>query len=232
MDKSLKKIIIPGWAVQPEACSAMGTGNSFVYDFDFFHGTGAGAVINFNKNMMMLCASPCILHAHSLGAMLALGCLDQLGSAKALVIWSGFAKFAKDDGNDHGQDPGAIESMEKQLLQNPSGLVKSFYRTMYSPGKYNGRIPDVFNIPALAAGLDCLLKCDFRKKLAEIRTPVLILHGNEDRIADVELASVLSGSLESSSLKIFNGAGHALPFTHPDEAGLVVDKFLRVHDVI
>ncbi len=231
MNGKLKNVIIPGWSVQAEFYSPLMSDDTVIYDFKFFSGTSADAVSGFSSGIRELCTSPCIIHAHSLGAMLAIGAIAGLPHLKALVIWSGFAKFARGSDNPCGQDPAAIEVMREQLQANPSGLLKSFYRRMFQPAKLSAGIPGKLNIPALDAGLELLLKCDFRKKLPEITIPVLILHGTEDKIADKELAGVLSKGIKCSSVNLFGNAGHALPFTHWTEAAPVIDEYMRKHDI-
>jgi len=45
--------------------------------------------------------------------------------------------------------------------------------------------------------------------------PVLLLHGSEDRIVRPERVAELAGIFGKSQLIIIDGAGHGLPFTHP-----------------
>ncbi len=181
--------------------------------------------------MENMCGSPCIITAHSLGSILAFGIISDLHNAKALIVYSGFAKFAKADDNPYGQTVETIQDMKKQLMLNPSGLLKSFHRNMSFPSKYELTVPETLNVPALSAGLDILINCDFRSKLAEIKIPVLIIHGAQDRIVNVEMADELAGNIRFSRLHVFKNAGHAVPFTHSNESKIITEKFLTDYDI-
>ena len=202
-----------------------------VYDFGFFSDKYSGLPPVFDSEIIKICSSPCIITAHSLGSILALERISALHNVKALIIYSGFAKFAKSVDNLSGQPAETVESMKKQLGSNPPGLLKSFYRTTSFPSKYEFKVQATVNLAALAEGLDILLYCDSRSKLAEIKIPVLIIHGEEDRIVNVKLAEELAGNIEFSRLHVFKNAGHAVPFTHSNESKKITEKFLTDYDI-
>jgi pimeloyl-ACP methyl ester carboxylesterase len=231
MHRKLKNIILPGWAMPRDLYPALPEDSAEVYDFGFFSEKHSGLPPAFDSEIENMCGSPCIMTAHSLGSMLALGRISNLLNIKALVVYSGFAKFAKSADNLSGQPAETIESMKKQLGNNPAGLLKSFYRNTSFPSKYEFKLPSTVNVAALAEGLDILLKCDSRSRLAEIKIPVLLIHGEEDRIANVKLAEELAGNIKFSRLHVFKNAGHAVPFTHSNESKKITEKFLTDYDI-
>lgn len=229
--RSLGNIILPGWAVGAEHYAVLSENRTRVFDFGFFSANPSGLPPAFNYEIKTLCGSPCIITAHSLGSVLALGMIPSLPAVKALIVYSGFAKFAKAGDNPFGQPVETVQAMKGQLLSNPSALLKSFYRNMAFPSRHEFTVPQTLNIPVLDSGLDFLLDCDCRPVLAKIKIPVLIMHGGEDRIVNVKMAAELAGNIGFSRLHVFKNAGHAVPFTHPEESKTITEKFLRDYDI-
>jgi pimeloyl-[acyl-carrier protein] methyl ester esterase len=64
---------------------------------------------------------------------------------------------------------------------------------------------------ALAGGLRILLEADQRAELAAISQPVLVLHGERDRVAPLAAGEHLGRSLPNAELIVIPGAAHA-PF--------------------
>ncbi|MFB0560020.1 MAG: alpha/beta fold hydrolase [Candidatus Lokiarchaeia archaeon] len=56
---------------------------------------------------------------------------------------------------------------------------------------------------------------DFRKKLKEIKTPILIIHGSDDQIVPVESAELMHKQIPNSQLAIFPFCGHLLIMERP-----------------
>jgi len=56
---------------------------------------------------------------------------------------------------------------------------------------------------------------DYRKKLKEIKTPTLIIHGQDDKIIPVENAEFIHKQIPNSQLAIFPFCGHALLLERP-----------------
>ena len=221
--------ILPGWALSPQIYAGLYPCSSEIYDFGFF--SMQNGLEEFDSKLRKECTDSCIISAHSLGALLALGLTCELPTVKALIIYSGFAKFAKSADNPFGQPADTILAMKKQLEKNPHGIIKSFYRQMSYPGKYDFNVPEKLNIQALAQGLDMLLDCDNRIKAFDLKIPVLLIHGSDDRIANIRMAEELAANIKISRLHVFKNAGHAVPFTHLNESRAITEKFLRDYDL-
>jgi len=63
-------------------------------------------------------------------------------------------------------------------------------------------------------------------RLAEISQPVLVAHGDQDRIVPVENAHILARLLPDATLRIFPGAGHGFLFQEPGRLGEAIAEFL------
>jgi 3-oxoadipate enol-lactonase len=70
---------------------------------------------------------------------------------------------------------------------------------------------------------------DVWARLGEIRVPVLILHGSEDRLVDPANADALAREIPGARLEIIEGAGHAYHSEVPELADDLVLSFVRAH---
>jgi len=67
---------------------------------------------------------------------------------------------------------------------------------------------------------------DTRELAATIGSPVLILHGIEDRLIMPVGGERLAATIPGSRLEIFEGVGHMLPFEATERAGDLIEAFL------
>ncbi|MCE4613395.1 MAG: alpha/beta hydrolase [Desulfurococcales archaeon] len=68
---------------------------------------------------------------------------------------------------------------------------------------------------------------DVSKRLHEITAPVLIVHGDQDRVVPVGNAYKLHERIRNSSLAIFRGAGHLVIMERPADFNNLVRVFVR-----
>jgi non-heme chloroperoxidase len=75
-------------------------------------------------------------------------------------------------------------------------------------------------VPSLKCLLDCnqaIIETDFRKELPKVSVPTLIIHGDKDVSAPLELTGRRTAALiPGAQLKIYEGAPHGLMLTHID----------------
>lgn len=71
---------------------------------------------------------------------------------------------------------------------------------------------------SLKAALECnrsLTSTDFRKELAKIDMPLLVIHGDKDQSAPTPLtARAITQIVPAATLKLYEGAPHGLMLTH------------------
>jgi 2-hydroxy-6-oxonona-2,4-dienedioate hydrolase len=69
-------------------------------------------------------------------------------------------------------------------------------------------------------------------KLAEVKTPALIMHGRDDRVMSFEGSLRIVSVLQNSQLMLFNRCGHWVQLEHSGMFNAMVDAFLSVeqHD--
>jgi pimeloyl-ACP methyl ester carboxylesterase len=67
------------------------------------------------------------------------------------------------------------------------------------------------------------------ERLPGLRVPVLVLHGSEDRLIDVENARVLASRIPGAELAVLEGAGHVYHSEQAERADEIVLDFVRRH---
>jgi non-heme chloroperoxidase len=73
-----------------------------------------------------------------------------------------------------------------------------------------------------------MAEADFRAEMRRIDVPTLVIHGDRDRSAPLELTGRPSAELvPGSRLIIYPGAPHGLMFTHMDQLNADILKFMR-----
>ena len=64
-----------------------------------------------------------------------------------------------------------------------------------------------------------------KRRLGEIRCPVLVITGSEDRMMPPENSRLLAGGIPGAELYMVEGAGHCFFFEQPDEVNRVLTGF-------
>lgn len=81
-------------------------------------------------------------------------------------------------------------------------------------------------LAALGHQARLLHRLDLRPELPHIRQPVLLIHGDRDRVTPRRHAEVLLQGLPSAGLVILEGSGHVPCYTHPEAMAEVIRRFL------
>ena len=157
----------------------------------------------------------------SMGGLLAMTRLPK--SCRKLVLVSSTAKFCADEGYPCGTPEKVVRRMILQLKRNPEAVLEQFYKNVHYPHQPISTQPG-HSQDELLAGLEYLLSSDLRPQVPNLKLPVLLLHGSEDRIIPPFAAEWLHAHLPDSQLQIFENDGHALPAHH---FGKVINKILH-----
>ena len=141
--------------------------------------------------------------------------------------------------NPEGVDGGIFDGIKKGIAADRpaflSGFLSNFYNVDVLKGK---RISDEWvrlswNIAAMAspkATLDCVSAwlTDFRKDLAKIDVPTLVLHGDSDRIVPLEASAKRTHeAVKGSRYVVVKDGPHGLNWTHADEVNRELLDLLR-----
>lgn len=69
---------------------------------------------------------------------------------------------------------------------------------------------------------------DFRSELPKIRVPCLVIHGDKDASAPIDLTGTLTAKMiPTPELKVYEGAPHGLPLTHMDRLNADLFAFIK-----
>ncbi|MBK9142143.1 MAG: alpha/beta hydrolase [Candidatus Melainabacteria bacterium] len=165
--------------------------------------------------------------AHSLGLHLL---PEEAFDCDLLVLISSFASFHPTGRAGERLSRKIIRRMLDKigkLGDEPASVLREFHRSCQedSPrcaepmrGSNRSWIPETDKITTgglerLRQDLELLDRVELERRKIESAGKILIMHGEEDRIVDLERALELKDLLEPASLVTFPGAGHALPYT-------------------
>ncbi len=177
---------------------------------------------------------PCSIIAWSMGAVIALEAVSLFAlPVHKLVIINGTAKFCSAPDYHNGIPEKNIRAMKAGLLKNPEKTLSLFFHDAASPATPDAAVVDEriktalsFGTKTLRDGLTCLQETDLRQHLKDIAVPVLVIHGEQDRIIPQAAARFLHARLPQSTLHSFRNAGHSFCIDTPERVGQMIFEFI------
>lgn len=178
-----------------------------------------------------------ILVGHSLGAAESVRYLTRHGTsriARLVLIAPTTPYLAKSADNPDGLDPRIFEATRAAFRDDFPGIVaaniKPFVIATTSPALTDW-IMHMMAQCSLKALIDCnrsFTTADFRQELPNLRLPTLILQGDADVSAPLELTGRKTAALlPNAQLKVYAGAPHGLIYTHKDQVNEDLLTFAR-----
>jgi pimeloyl-[acyl-carrier protein] methyl ester esterase len=174
----------------------------------------------------------------SLGVLVALSSYPALKDRlAALVFVSGTPKFTASEDFPFGLPAKETRGLALRLRRNRESALEDFSRMMFAPHELSGHDFEMLNrdsiLTAKRPGLDAALQtlealalADMRSVLGCIRVPVLLVHGDKDRICLPESSYYMAASMPHASLSVLNGAGHAPQLSRSEEFNSRMTGFL------
>lgn len=163
-------------------------------------------------------------------------------SAKDIILISGTSSFVSREGHPSGWNPRILQIMKKKLASDPVAVLTDFYRSLLTEGERekNGNILRKFNqeIPILTelteqldSGLAYLLEKDLSQKIQDIKTPILLIHGDKDPICPTASTDYIRSKLDAiAETRILPECGHIPFLTRSDEVLETILTFWNNHD--
>lgn len=180
--------------------------------------------------------TPPVLVGWSMGGIIALEvacCYPKL--IQKLVLISAGARFSASDDYSIGVSPQEIRGLSMQLRKLNTKAFDLFFQNVLAPEniskgssewvRQKRETAEHLNRDLLLFGLNYLLRIDLRSSLRQVITPVLLLHGNRDRVISWKASDYLHEVLPCSKSFLFDGQGHALVETNPT---LLADRIRNV----
>src|SRR3984885_3437438 len=167
-----------------------------------------------------------------------LGKYGSKGVSKAVIISGVPPYLLKAPGNPEGVDASVFEGIQQAVIADRyaffTGFFKNFYNTDVLLGKRVSEqvVQASWNIAAgcsATASLGCVPTWheDFRKDLAKIDVPTLVMHGDADRILPINAAGARTGKLiKGARMVVVKDGPHCITWTHVDEVNAELVKFL------
>ena len=140
--------------------------------------------------------------------------------------------------NPAGVDGGIFEGIKQAIAADRLGFLAAFLANFYNVDVLGGKLISNQVVQAnwnIASGaspkgtLDCVSAwlTDFRKDLATIDVPTLVVHGDSDRIVLLAVSAKRTHeSIKGSQLVVLKDAPHGLNWTHADQLNHALLDFL------
>ena len=211
------------------------------YDYDTF-------AADLNELIKALDLRDAVLCGFSMGSGEVTRYLSKYGSdrvSKAVLMGAIPPFLLKTDDNPEGVDASVFEGIKEQIARDRPSFFKGFFDNFFNTDKLGGikiigekRITDEavqmsFNVAVQSSAI-ATLACvdawltDFRDDLPKINVPVLIIHGDDDRILPLASTSErLPALIKNSRIVVIEGGPHAINWTHADKVNPPFLEFLR-----
>jgi non-heme chloroperoxidase len=160
------------------------------------------------------------------------------GASKAVIIGGVPPFLLKTDDNPEGIDASVFDGIQKAVAADRYTFFTEFFKNFYNTDLLLGKrvseqvIHASWNIAAGAsatASLACVPTWheDFRKDLARIDVPTLVIHGDDDRIVPITAAGLRTAKLiKGARLLVVKGGPHCITWTHAEEVNTELLSFL------
>ena len=179
------------------------------------------------------------LVSHSFGCGEVVRYLTRHGSSRiekiALIAPAGTPFVMKTADNPNGVPPEQLEFFRTKILQQdfPKWLEygkKAFFTADTALGLQNWVMQLMLTTPLWVA-VECnrqITSTDFRGELPKISLPTLIIHGDKDASAPIDLTGRPTAALiRNARLKIYEGAPHGLFLTHKERLNADLLSFIK-----
>jgi pimeloyl-ACP methyl ester carboxylesterase len=195
-----------------------------------------------NKIMTKLNLRAAALVGFSMGGGEVARYLGKYGSERVskAVFMSAIPPFLlKTSDNPEGVDGSVFDGMKKAIKADRPAFLTEFFSNFYNVDILKGtKISDEvvrlsWNIGSSASPkgtLDCVSAwlVDFREELKRINIPVLIMHGDADRILPLAATGKRTPEfVKGSRLVVIKGAPHGMNWTHAEEINRELLAFLN-----
>jgi len=156
----------------------------------------------------------------SLGAMIVMNAaLRSPGAMKAAILVAPTPRFIAGDGWDAGVAPGVIRDFLDSVRAGDRGILRRFVLLQARDSGSGGETASILGAcladrtiqdSVLEAGLTVLAQVDLRRRLEELNLPVLVIHGEADRVVPAVAGAWIADRVPRGEL-VSMPTGHA-PF--------------------
>jgi pimeloyl-ACP methyl ester carboxylesterase len=167
-----------------------------------------------------------------------LGKYGSKGVSKAVIIGGVPPYLLKTADNPEGVDGAVFDGIQKAVAADRYAFFTEFFKNFYNTDVFLGKriseqaVQASWNVAASAsatASYACVATWheDFRKDVARINVPTLVLHGDADRIVPISAAGQRTAKLiKGARLVTIKDGPHNIGWTHADEVNAELVSFL------
>jgi pimeloyl-ACP methyl ester carboxylesterase len=168
-----------------------------------------------------------------------MGRYGSMDVSKAVFISSVPPYLLKAPDNPEGVDSSAFEGIKTAIKADRYAFFSEFFKNFYNTDQFLGKriseqaVQASWNIAA-SAGATASLACvstwleDFRKDLAHVQVPTLVIHGDADRIVPFPASGQRTAKMVPvARLVVVKDGPHCISWTHPDEVNTALLGFLK-----
>ena len=158
--------------------------------------------------------------------------------SKTVIIGGVPPYLLKTADNPEGVDGAVFEGIQKAVRADRYAFFTEFFKNFYNTDVNLGKrvteqaVQASWNTAAIAsayASLACVPTWheDFRKDVAKIDVPTLVIHGDADRIVPISSAGQRTAKLvKGAELVVIKDGPHNVAWTHAEEVNAALLKFL------
>ncbi|MFV8325556.1 alpha/beta fold hydrolase [Flavobacterium sp. ZS1P14] len=161
------------------------------------------------------------------------------GVSKAVFISSVTPFQLKTDSNPDGIPQEKYDGMAEQIKEDRIGFLDSFGKTFFGVSFISKPVStpllDYYRMLGSFASPRATLECaksfsstDFRREMALVNVPTLIIHGDEDKTVPIEITSEIATKLiPDNKFIVYEGAPHGLFYIEKDKLNKDLLEFLN-----
>lgn len=167
-----------------------------------------------------------------------LGKYGSKGVTHAVIVGGVPPYLLKTADNPEGVDGSVFEGIKQAITADRYSFFTGFFQNFFNTDQYLGKrvsedaVRACWNVAAgasPAATLACVDTWheDFRKDVARIDVPTLVIHGDSDRIVPLAAAGARTAKLiKGAQLHVVQGGPHNIAWTHAEEVNAALLTFL------
>src|SRR6202451_1789270 len=167
-----------------------------------------------------------------------IGKFGSKGVSKAVFLSSVPPFLLKTPDNPEGVDGSVFEGLQKAIIADRYVFFTEFFKNFYNTDVLLGKrvseqaVQASWNVAvgsSAAASLACVPTWheDFRKDLARVDVPTLVMHGDADRILPIGASGLRTAKLiQGARLSVIEDGPHCITWTHADEVNRELLHFL------
>ncbi len=161
------------------------------------------------------------------------------GIKKAVFIGAVPPFLLKTQDNPEGVGQDVFDGIQKAISTDRYAFFTEFFKNFFNTDTLMGKrvseetVQACWNLAATSsakASYDCVPTWheDFRKDLSRIDVPILVIHGDADRIVPLSASGEkIANSVKGAKLVVISGGPHCITWTHADEVNSALVNFLK-----